>query len=51
MLPIKFKVNKPFDSGKEAKNRFSSQLAFQFRKRSEKLIFKMAAMATIMDFR
>ena len=24
MLPAKFKVNKPFDSGEEAKNRFSS---------------------------
>ena len=23
MLPTKFKVNKPFDSGEEAKNRFS----------------------------
>ena len=28
----------------------SSQLAFCFRRRSEKLIFKMDAMATILDF-
>ena len=29
----------------------SSQLSFQFRRRSEKLIFKMDAMAAILDFR
>ena len=28
----------------------SSQLAFRFRRRSEKYIFKMAAMAAILDF-
>ena len=29
MLPTKFKVNKPFDSGEEAKNRFSRWLPWQ----------------------
>ena len=83
MLPTKFRVNWPFSSGEEAKNRFSrwlpwrpswfydrhdfsyflstshpdasyqvwSQLAFQFRRRSEKYIFEMAVMAAILDFR
>ena len=83
MLPTYFKVNKPFCSGEEMKNRFSrwppwwhlgfpigtilaiffsishphasyqvsSQLAFGFRRRSEKMIFKMATMAAILDFR
>ena len=82
MLPTYFKVNKPFCSGEEVKNRFSrwppwrpswvpnrndishfwsishpdasyqvsSQLAFGFRKRSEKKIFKMATMVAILDF-
>ena len=77
MLPTWFKVNKPFGSGQEVKNRFSkwlpwrpswisnrnnfsqfqsishpdayyqvsSQLAFGFRRRSEKKIFKRATMA------
>ena len=41
MLPTKFRVNWPFSSEEEGKNRFSSyqvssQLAFQFRRRREK---------------
>ena len=83
MLPTLFKVNKPFGSGEELKNRFSrwppwqpswisnqnnfshfrsishpdasyqvsSQLAFGFRRRSEKKIFKMAITVAIFDFR
>ena len=70
MLPTKFRINWPFISGEEAKNRFSrwigtilatfdlqvipgasyqvlSELAFRFRGRSEKQIFKMVA---ILDF-
>ena len=80
MLPTYIKVNKPFGSEEEEKNRFLrfrpswnsdrndlrfflsishpsasyqvwSQLAFGFRRRSEKSIFKMAAMAAVLDFR
>ena len=29
MLPTKFKVNKPFDSGEEAKNTFSRRLPWK----------------------
>ena len=29
MLPTKFKVNKPFDSGEETKNRFSRWLSWK----------------------
>ena len=35
----------------DASYQISSQLAFQFRRRNEKTIFKIAAMATILDFR
>ena len=83
MLPTKFKVSWPVESGEDAKNRFSrwpplqppwisdqndfsyfrsasnpdvnyqvsSQLAFWFRSRSVKQIFKMSAMAATLDFR
>ena len=35
----------------DASYQVSSQLAFRFRRRSEKKIFKMATMAAILDFR
>ena len=42
MLPTKFGVNWPFGSGEEAKKK---------KKKKKKKIFKMAAMAAILDFR
>ena len=41
-----------FDTGHpDASHQISSEIAFRFRRKSEKQIFKMAAMATILDFR
>ena len=50
MLPTKFRVIWPFGSGEEASEVWS-ELAFEFRRISEKIIFKMAAMAAILDIR
>ena len=50
MLSIKFQVNWPLGSGEQVKNRFSRWRPWQPSWISDS-IFKMAAMAAILDFR
>ena len=45
MLPTKFQVNWLFDSGEEAKKKKKKK------KKKRNIVFKMAAMATILKFR
>ena len=53
ILPMKFWVNRPFDSGENVQNRFSIWLLGRpsWMRKSSKYIFNMAARATIFNFR